>query len=317
VPQQENGYDCGIFVLEFLTHLLQHPESLAGLGLSQHWDWFEQAHVSHRRERLRSIAGRLQDEARKKGMLDVGQLMRNAELRREVAEALTDHPPPASPKRQLSNPGSPYEWGSGSRPANLGAALPLQTKAKPATPAYQTEVSFDVASASLGLPPPPKRPRDSAVTSCAYGAPPGPACEAHADRGHSEEQQRTSVRQSIGGVLVDPEVSLPTDVWPQLKGPPGSPHEGLLPRTPGTSPSLRPVLQPRAPGSSHALGPDLMLRGPQGCLEPRFCRPRGAQSLALVRRPAVVPPPLMMVKKPIVVAPLQPGLVPQSLAHQS
>ncbi|CAE7213333.1 ulp2, partial [Symbiodinium pilosum] len=42
VPKQANSFDCGIFLIEYLLHLLQSNTALAGLGLAAHRHWFGQ-----------------------------------------------------------------------------------------------------------------------------------------------------------------------------------------------------------------------------------------------------------------------------------
>merc|ERR1712226_2152 len=71
VPKQENGYDCGIFIIEYLLHLLQSRSALAGLGLAPHRHWFSQAAVSHRRKRLHWILDVLQKGAKRRSETDV------------------------------------------------------------------------------------------------------------------------------------------------------------------------------------------------------------------------------------------------------
>lgn len=92
VPKQANGYDCGIFIIEYLLHLLRSRSALASLGLAPHQHWFGQAAVSRRRKRLRHIAGLLQEEAKRRGDADVGRLLKDDALRSEVARSLQDQP---------------------------------------------------------------------------------------------------------------------------------------------------------------------------------------------------------------------------------
>jgi len=146
VPTQENGFDCGVFVLEFLTHLLRSPASLAELGLAQHREWFEQAHVSHRRERLRWIAARLQHEARARGEPDAGKLLRDPSLEGEVARALTDGPP--EPQRPGVAPDAAGP--TPKRPREGERALPLTAKARTVPPAH-TPISLG-PPAKAGVP---------------------------------------------------------------------------------------------------------------------------------------------------------------------
>jgi len=92
VPMQENGYDCGVFVIEFLVHLIRSRASRTGLGLAPHLHWFGQEHVSHRRQRFRWITWRLQQVARARQEPDVAKLLLDDNLRKEVARAMTDTP---------------------------------------------------------------------------------------------------------------------------------------------------------------------------------------------------------------------------------
>jgi len=105
VPKQENNHDCGIFVIEYLLHLLQSRSALPGLGLAPHQHWFRQAAVSHRRDRLRWIANELMKEARKRSQPDVGILLqKNKTLRDQVKMQLSNE---ARPKRKEASAGSP------------------------------------------------------------------------------------------------------------------------------------------------------------------------------------------------------------------
>merc|ERR1719375_2424880 len=81
VPKQENGFDCGVFVLEYLLHLLRRPAAFSSLGLVSHQSWFCQARVTHRRKQLRLIAQKLQSEAQKVGEPDVSRLISSGGLR--------------------------------------------------------------------------------------------------------------------------------------------------------------------------------------------------------------------------------------------
>eukprot|EP00928_Gymnodinium_smaydae_P028408 TRINITY_DN21676_c0_g1_i1.p1 TRINITY_DN21676_c0_g1~~TRINITY_DN21676_c0_g1_i1.p1 ORF type:complete len:550 (-),score=121.34 TRINITY_DN21676_c0_g1_i1:17-1624(-) len=92
-PRQENAFDCGVFVLEYVTHLLRNPSLLARLGLEEHRCWFDQAHVAHRRQRMRDVVTLLQREALRNSASggDVLALLRDAPgLRDAVLAGLTD-----------------------------------------------------------------------------------------------------------------------------------------------------------------------------------------------------------------------------------
>lgn len=92
VPKQANSFDCGIFIIEYLLHLLRSKTALAGLGLAAHKHWFGQASVSYRRTRLKWIANLLQHQAKRLGETDVNRLLQEPKVRRAVAMALTELP---------------------------------------------------------------------------------------------------------------------------------------------------------------------------------------------------------------------------------
>jgi Ulp1 family protease len=93
VPKQTNGYDCGIFIIEYLLHIFTSNSALSALGLAPHKHWFLQEVVSHRRRRLRWIAAMLQSEAKRRGTPDVGHLLQDDQLKRTLSPAFTDKPP--------------------------------------------------------------------------------------------------------------------------------------------------------------------------------------------------------------------------------
>jgi len=99
VPTQENGYDCGVFIIEYLQHLLRDRSELVTLGFGTHRHWFRQEHVSHRRRRLRWICAALSKVARAKDQVDVSSLLQNDELRAAIATALTDSPKSRAPTK--------------------------------------------------------------------------------------------------------------------------------------------------------------------------------------------------------------------------
>eukprot|EP00913_Durusdinium_trenchii_P010680 g10020.t1 len=82
VPKQANGFDCGIFIIEYLLHLLQSKSALAGLGLARHKHWS----VTFRRKRLKWIAQLLQHHAERFEETD------EPKLKKSVAQALTEVP---------------------------------------------------------------------------------------------------------------------------------------------------------------------------------------------------------------------------------
>merc|ERR1712232_62149 len=91
-PRQENVFDCGVFVLEYLIHLLRHPAAFSRLGMEPHQGWFDQSLVTHRRQRMRDIIAKLQCEAQSTGEGDVAVLLKDERVQAAVFEALTDEP---------------------------------------------------------------------------------------------------------------------------------------------------------------------------------------------------------------------------------
>lgn len=96
VPKQQNVYDCGLYVLEFLLYLLRAPDQFAMLGLESHQEWFDQSIISHRRGEMKRIVQRLLNEGRKSGQADVAMLLRDKALHHYVRQALTSEPAPAT-----------------------------------------------------------------------------------------------------------------------------------------------------------------------------------------------------------------------------
>jgi len=92
VPKQENGYDCGLFVIEYLVHLLRSRSALASLGLAPHQHWFQQANVSHRRSRLCAITKFLREQAAADNEPDVMKLLQDQRRRQMILRALQDQP---------------------------------------------------------------------------------------------------------------------------------------------------------------------------------------------------------------------------------
>eukprot|EP00913_Durusdinium_trenchii_P001853 g1716.t1 len=94
VPKQQNVYDCGLYVLEFLLFLLRHPEKLTRLGLESHQAWFDQSTISHRRTQMRQLVVHLLQEGKAKGETDLSVLLKDQGLRARVHEALLSEPSP-------------------------------------------------------------------------------------------------------------------------------------------------------------------------------------------------------------------------------
>jgi len=94
VPLQENCYDCGVFALEFVLHLMRHPTKLPALGIESAQSWFSQAVVTHRRRQLWELAMQLQARAQETGEGDVASLLGDQSLRETAHLALTSEPEP-------------------------------------------------------------------------------------------------------------------------------------------------------------------------------------------------------------------------------
>jgi len=92
VPKQQNGYDCGLFVIEYLMTFFRSRSALKGLGWAPHQHWFGQGVVSHRRRRLRKIAEGLRNIAVQRSEPDVARLLQDTALRSKVREMLGDLP---------------------------------------------------------------------------------------------------------------------------------------------------------------------------------------------------------------------------------
>jgi len=151
VPKQNNGYDCGIFIIEYLLHVLQSRSALKSLGLAPHKHWFGQVAVSHRRKRMHWIAKRLQSEAQKRSDPDVGKLLKDRQIRAAVLWALRDHP------KQKRSAETTMENGA----ANEGG-VPAASSARGSVGVQARAFMASDASASTELTEPwAKRPRDS------------------------------------------------------------------------------------------------------------------------------------------------------------
>jgi len=90
VPKQANGYDCGVFIIEYLLHILRSGCALASLGLTAHHHWFNQAVVTYRRKRLKSIAEYLYKQAHSRGTSDVTELLKDVAIRVNIVHMLGD-----------------------------------------------------------------------------------------------------------------------------------------------------------------------------------------------------------------------------------
>jgi len=105
-PQQENLYDCGVFVLENVLTALQKGKSFIDKltddpTTEEDGLWPGQAEVKHRRTRLCDcLLMMFQACAQAGGNKDIGQLMeKDPELREKVRECLTDLPGENQAKR--------------------------------------------------------------------------------------------------------------------------------------------------------------------------------------------------------------------------
>jgi len=128
VPKQTNGYDCGIFIIEYLLHVLQSRSALKSLGLAPHKHWFGQVAVSHRRKRMHWIAKRLQSEAQKRSDPDVGKLLKEKQIRAAVLWALRDNPKQKhSAEMAMENGGS--DEGSAPAASSARGSVGVQARA--------------------------------------------------------------------------------------------------------------------------------------------------------------------------------------------
>lgn len=135
-PRQENVFDCGVFVLEYLIHLLRHPVAFSQLGMESHQGWFDQSLVTHRRQRLRDIIAKLQSEAQSSGEGDVAVLLRDERVQAAVFEALTDEPmydneKPRTAKPKPAEEASPPVSGSSSLQEGILAAMKFLSQGPP------------------------------------------------------------------------------------------------------------------------------------------------------------------------------------------
>merc|ERR1712008_412959 len=150
-PNRQTG-DCGIFIIEYLLHILQSRSALKSLGLAPHQHWFGQVAVSHRRKRMHWIAKRLQSEAQKRSDPDVGKLLKDKTIRAAVLWALRD-----TPKQKRSDETAMENGGP-----NGGSAPASSARGSVGVQARATMASH--ASACTELTEPwAKRPRDSHI----------------------------------------------------------------------------------------------------------------------------------------------------------
>mmetsp|Transcript_87042 Transcript_87042/g.191226 ORF Transcript_87042/g.191226 Transcript_87042/m.191226 type:complete len:490 (+) Transcript_87042:115-1584(+) len=88
VPQQQNGTDCGIFIILYLLALCRSETSRFGIGLAPHNHWFGSREISECRKQLTLILGLLKRAALKTGETCVGRLLKHdEELLRSVRQA--------------------------------------------------------------------------------------------------------------------------------------------------------------------------------------------------------------------------------------
>lgn len=92
VPKQTNGYDCGVFIIEFLLKMCRSPAALLGLGLAPHKHWFDQTAVNASRHRLKSIAALLRQMAARQSDSDVGRLLQDDSLRKRIQQVFSIEP---------------------------------------------------------------------------------------------------------------------------------------------------------------------------------------------------------------------------------
>merc|ERR1711879_945721 len=97
VPQQENGHDCGFFILEQILRALQlSPEALRELGQASSVEiamlpWPSQKQVFRRKVKLREAMAALFAEARKLRSGDVDTILKNDPgLRARIKAALKE-----------------------------------------------------------------------------------------------------------------------------------------------------------------------------------------------------------------------------------
>jgi len=61
VPQQDNGFDCSLFVLEYITLLSTERVNMKDVVSSKAAKWFDQKLVTHRRHTLISMFRLMRD----------------------------------------------------------------------------------------------------------------------------------------------------------------------------------------------------------------------------------------------------------------
>jgi len=156
VPKQTNGYDCGIFIIEYLLHVLQSRSALKSLGLAPHKHWFGQLAVSHRRKRMHWIAKRLQSEAQKRSEPDVGKLLKDKTIKAAVLWALRD-----TPKQKRSNEAAMENGAPDTRTAPDTRSAPASSARGSVGVQARAAVGSQASACDELTEPWAKRPRDS------------------------------------------------------------------------------------------------------------------------------------------------------------
>merc|ERR1712070_687775 len=97
VPQQENGHDCGFFILEQILRALQlTPDALRELATASSVEiamlpWPSQKQVFRRKAKLREALEVLMAQGQKQGTGDVEAILKaNPDLRKDIRKALID-----------------------------------------------------------------------------------------------------------------------------------------------------------------------------------------------------------------------------------
>jgi len=96
-PQQENLYDCGVFVLENVLCILQqgkeYVDKISEDPTSEEALWVGQAEVRHRRKRLVDCLGICFEACARVGTVDLNKVLEeDADLKEKVKACLTDLP---------------------------------------------------------------------------------------------------------------------------------------------------------------------------------------------------------------------------------
>lgn len=106
-PQQENLYDCGVFVLENILILLQQGEDYLARIAADPTNvdiarWCGQAEVRHRRRRLVDCLSICFQEAATKKSSDISVLLKDSDFRQKVKDCLTDYPDAEEPPQKIA-----------------------------------------------------------------------------------------------------------------------------------------------------------------------------------------------------------------------